>query len=46
MVKVDLEASEYYVISLASPLGQLLKYRKTGDQFQFNNKSYLIKAVL
>ena len=46
MGKVDLEASEYYIISLASPLGQLLKHRKTGDQFQFNDKSYLIKEVL
>ncbi|WP_179006981.1 hypothetical protein [Winogradskyella forsetii] len=44
--KVELEGSEYYIISLASPLGQLLKLRKKGDQFQFNDKRYLIKEVL
>ncbi|WP_178988463.1 hypothetical protein [Winogradskyella schleiferi] len=44
--KVELEGSEYYIISLASPLGQLLKHRKKGDEFQFNDKRYLIKEVL
>ncbi|EPR70257.1 hypothetical protein ADIWIN_3613 [Winogradskyella psychrotolerans RS-3] len=44
--KVEVEDSEYYIISLASPLGQLLKNRKKGDQFKFNEKSYEIKDVL
>ncbi|WP_179334847.1 hypothetical protein [Winogradskyella costae] len=44
--KVEVEDSEYYIISLASPLGQLLKNRQKGDQFKFNEKSYEIKAVL
>lgn len=46
MGKVELEGSEYYIISLASPLGQLLKLRKKGDQFKFNDKNYTIKDVL
>ncbi|SDH59983.1 hypothetical protein [Winogradskyella thalassocola] len=44
--KVEVEGSEYYIISLASPLGQLLKNRKKEDQFKFNDKSYVIKDVL
>ena len=44
--KVEIEDAEYYIISLASPLGQLLKHRKQGDQFKFNEKSYLVEEVL
>tara|TARA_R110001592_G_scaffold278621_1_gene545902 strand:- start:1442 stop:1888 length:447 start_codon:yes stop_codon:yes gene_type:complete len=44
--KVEIEDAEYYIISLASPLGQLLKHRKKGDQFKFHEKSYLIEEVL
>ena len=44
--KVELDNSEYYIISLASPIGQLLKLRKKGDRFVFNDKSYTIQEVL
>lgn len=44
--KVEVDGFEYYVISLASPLGQLLKHRRKGDRFQFNDKSYVINEVL
>lgn len=46
MGKVEVEGSEYYIISLASPLGQLLKNRKKDDEFQFNEKRYIIQEVL
>lgn len=44
--KVELDHSEYFIISLASPIGQLLKHRKKGDRFVFNDKSYVIQEVL
>lgn len=44
--KVELHNKDYYIISLASPIGQLLKQRKKGDRFEFNGKGYLIKNVL
>lgn len=46
MGKVIVEGSEYYIISLASPLGQLLRNRKKDDEFQFNEKRYIIQEVL
>ena len=44
--KVTLEDEDYYIISIQSPIGQLLKTKKKGDQIEFNSKLYKIKEVL
>ena len=44
--KVTLEDEDYYIISIQSPIGQLLKTKKKGDQVEFNGKLYKIKEVL
>lgn len=43
--KTILDGKTYYIISVASPIGSLLKGRKKGDSFSFNAKEYVIKAV-
>jgi transcription elongation GreA/GreB family factor len=35
----------YFAISPVSPIGTMLKGRKTGDEFMLNNKIYAIKHV-
>ncbi|WP_179345022.1 hypothetical protein [Winogradskyella ursingii] len=44
--KIELEGNDYYIISLASPIGQLLKQKKKGDGFEFNGEHYIITEVL
>lgn len=44
--KVTLKNEDYYIISIQSPIGQLLKTKKKGDQVEFNGKLYKIKEVL
>jgi len=44
--KVTLKDEDYYIISIQSPIGQLLKTKKKGDQVEFNGKLYKIKEVL
>lgn len=44
--KVILKDEDYYIISIQSPIGQLLKTKKKGDQVEFNGKLYKIKEVL
>ena len=44
--KVTLEDEDYYIISIQSPIGQLLKTKKKGDQVEFNGKHYKILEVL
>jgi len=43
--KTILDGKIYYIISVASPIGSLLKGCKKGDSFSFNAKEYVIKAV-
>lgn len=44
--KVILKDEDYYIISIQSPIGQLLKTKKKGDQVEFNGKHYKILEVL
>lgn len=44
--KVDLDKDEYYIISILSPIGQLMKLKGVGHSFEFNGKHYKIKTVL
>ena len=44
--KVTVSDEDYYIISIQSPIGQLIKAKSVGYQFQFNEKSYQIKAIL
>lgn len=36
----------FFAVSAASPIGQLLMGKKTGDSFTFNGKTYLLKSIL
>jgi len=40
--KIQNQNATYYVISLASPIGQLLNQKKKGDSIQFNGNNELI----
>jgi hypothetical protein len=44
--KVTLKDEDYYIISMMSPIGQLIKSKTKGYQFEFNNKKYTITEVL
>lgn len=44
--KVTVSDEDYYIISIHSPIGQLIKAKSVGYQFEFNGKSYEIKAIL
>ncbi|MEY5047793.1 MAG: hypothetical protein RLZZ175_1152 [Bacteroidota bacterium] len=42
---VKMNNLDYYLISQVSPIGQLLKGKKIGDSFVFNNKEFKILSV-
>ena len=44
--KVTVNDEDYYIISIQSPIGQLIKSKSVGHQFEFNGKSYEIKDIL
>lgn len=44
--KVTVNDEDYYIISIQSPIGQLIKSKSVGHQFEFNGKSYKIKDIL
>ena len=44
--KVTVNDEDYYIISIQSPIGQLIKSQSVGYQFEFNGKSYKIKKIL
>ena len=44
--KVEIEENDYYIISMLSPIGQLLKAKTKGHQFEFKEKKYKITDVL
>lgn len=44
--KIELENNDYYVISLMSPIGQLIKSKSKGHEFEFNGKKYKILEIL
>ena len=37
---------DFFILSLASPLGQLLRGKKTGDQLIFRGVSYIIEEIV
>jgi hypothetical protein len=42
---LTLNGETYFAVSLASPMGTILRGRKTGDQFNLNGKQYLIENI-
>ena len=40
--RIQIQNENYFVISLGSPIGLLLKNKKKGDSFQFRNREYCI----
>ena len=43
--KIQLDEKEYYAISLASPIGKILKDKNVGDQFVFNSNNYKVVDI-
>lgn len=46
MGKVEVEGNDYFIISMLSPIGQLIRSKSKGHQFEFNGKQYTITEVL
>ena len=44
--KIEIDNNTYYAISLQSPIGQLLKQKTEGEQFEFNGTKYTIKKII
>ncbi len=44
--KLDIENKTYYSVSLASPIGGLLKDKETGDKIQFQEKGFIILDIV
>ncbi|APY07108.1 hypothetical protein BWZ20_01780 [Winogradskyella sp. J14-2] len=43
--KVTVNKEDYYIISIQSPIGQLIKSKSVGHRFEFNGNNYTIKEV-
>jgi LPS O-antigen subunit length determinant protein (WzzB/FepE family) len=43
---LTIEDQPYFAISVASPIGALIKGKKAGEQFTLNGKTYSIESVL
>ena len=43
--RIQIQDEIYFVISIASPIGRLLKYKKKGDSIQYKNMSYDVLSV-
>ena len=43
--RILIQDENYFVISIASPIGRLLKDKKKGDSIQFKNMSYDILSI-
>ena len=43
--RIQIQDGIYFVVSIASPIGRLLKDKKKGDSIQFRNMSYDILSV-
>ena len=43
--KVVLDDQNYFVISLSSPIGQILKDKKAGEKAVFNGRTYVLEEV-
>ncbi len=44
--KVEIEDEIFYSISMASPIGQILRNRIIGDIIQFQAKSFIIEGIV
>ncbi len=44
--RVNIDSQDYYCISLASPIGELLHNKKVGDSFEFNGRKFLIENIV
>lgn len=44
--KLTIDDEDYYAISLASPVGQLLKDKMVGDKARLEGREFVIKAIL
>jgi len=44
--KIKLEDEIYYAISLNSPIGEILKFKKVGDEIFFQGRQIVIKQIL
>ena len=44
--KVELDEHDYYCISLASPIGSLLRGKSIGDTVSFQGREFLIKDIV
>lgn len=42
MGKMNIEKQDFFALSIGSPLGQAMKYKKPGEVFQFNSKDITI----
>jgi hypothetical protein len=42
MGKLNVDQQEFFALSLGSPLGQRMKYKKAGESFTFNEKETII----
>ena len=43
--RIQIQDENYFAISIASPIGKLLKDKKKGDSIQFRNMSYDILSI-
>ncbi len=44
--KIELEENTYYAISLGSPIGEILKWKKVEEKFVFQGKEMVIERIL
>ena len=44
--KIEIDNKTYYSISLASPIGEKLKNKKTGDSFEFQKKTVSVMQII
>lgn len=44
--KLTINGELYYSVSVSSPIGQQLKGKRQGEEFNFNGNNYVIKEVL
>ncbi len=44
--RVNIDAQDYYCISLASPIGELLHEKQVGDSFEFNGRKFIIENIV
>lgn len=44
--KIAINNSDYYVVSLVSPIGQALKDRQVKERFQFQGREYIILDIV